>query len=524
MEFDPGIIDRRLLAALENADLAYYIWDLKEDRCVFCTSNLAKIHGMATVEDYLATRMTVEEDTVFVHPDDRAKYLAAFADLMERGMPFRADYRIVGRDGRTRHVRELETATEFENGVPVRAEGTIQDVTAAVELEEKLRQAQKLEAIGNLTGGIAHDFNNILAVMLGNLEMLKISSADDTSVELIEAAIEAGQRGADLTRKMLSFARRASLQPRPIDLNNLVRDAKDWSARVLPANIAIETSLSDGLWSIEADLNSAESAFLNLVVNARDAMPDGGKLTVETTNLELAAEGPETRGNGLPPGRYVVLSITDSGSGIPEDRLSLIFEPFFTTKPPGAGSGLGLSMIQGFMNQSGGEIRVTSAVGTGTTFSLYFPAHCGKVVPSAPEPGKTQWQGQTNPVRIGLVEDEPALLKVLSRILSDAGYIVCTAISGEDALQQFAAGEMCDLLITDIVMPGSVDGPELAARLREAHPALPVVYISGYAKEAVDHYGDARPSPDDIRLMKPVDRDSLIEAIERAITKAGSNC
>ncbi len=395
------------------------------------------------------------------------------------------------------------------------------DVTEQVEKERELEhqkevsdRAHKQQSIGQLTGGVAHDFNNLLAVIMGNLELLRDDLVDPVMIEKVDAGINATKRGADLTRSMLAFAKKARLQPQPINLNALVSETRNWAGRTLPKSIEIETSLLAGLWTIEADPASTESALLNLILNARDAMPDGGKLTIETANIRIEQPYLDARNVEIQPGRYTMLAVSDTGLGIPAEHLSQIFEPFFTTKAPGSGSGLGLSMIQGFMEQSGGTAQVYSEPGEGTTFKLYFPAKnrdLGRNAERQP-PAPNLPSGNLN---ILLVEDEEDVRTVLAAVIDRAGYHVTQARSGDEALEIFEATPEFDLLVTDIVMPGSLQGTGLSKALRQLKPSLPVVFMSGYASEATVHGNGLRP--EDIRLMKPVQRREFLSAVVEAL-------
>lgn len=383
--------------------------------------------------------------------------------------------------------------------------------------EKKLRQSQKMEAIGQLTGGIAHDFNNLLAIVLGNLELAEETGVSDNLKPLISAAKDATMRGGELTRNMLSFARQASLTPDEIDLNSVVKDINTWAARVLPETIEVDTSLLAGLWKVVADPTSTQNAFLNLVINARDAMPEGGKITVETSNMRIGDDYIEERLEDLEPGRYVMLAVSDTGTGIPPEDLEQIFDPFFSTKETGKGSGLGLSMVMGFMKQSGGTVRVYSEKGEGTSFKLFFPA--STAAPNiAARIAKDQVITPTPGARILLVEDEQGVMDVLTEVLTSAGYNITTARSGDEAYEIFTRLGTVDLVVTDIVMPGQLQGPTLVKKLRSLQPELPAIFMSGYANEATVHGNGLRP--EDVRLMKPIPRKDLIAAIEACIEGA----
>lgn len=380
-------------------------------------------------------------------------------------------------------------------------------------IEKQLLEAQNMEVIGRLTGGVAHDFNNLLAAVLGSLEILKMDADHAERDGLIESAIDATLRGADLTRNMLSFARRARLTPMVLNLNEIVVQTKSWIERTLPASIDVRTSIPDGLWEISADRASAESALLNLILNARDAMPEGGVLTVECDNVVLdeAVSGYGT--NEIQPGRYVMLAVSDTGCGIAQEIIDKVFDPFFTTKPTGMGTGLGLSMVQGFMEQSNGTVSAYSEAGVGTTFKLYWPVS---------EDGAQERAARSVPLepmatvrrRILVAEDSAEVLKAIVKALEGSGYIVHAAKSGDEAKALFDCGTPIDILLTDIVMPGELLGPELAKTLRAIEPGLPVVFMTGYANEAAVHGNGLRP--EDICLSKPVRLADLTTAIERS--------
>lgn len=372
---------------------------------------------------------------------------------------------------------------------------------------------QRLESIGRLTGGVAHDFNNILAIVLGNLEILLNRETDAGKRDTLEVAINATLRGSELTRNMLAFSRQAPLEAKVLDLNDVLRSSKNWVVRTIRENIIIESSFLAGLWKVKADESSTVSAFLNLVVNARDAMPSGGKITVETSNVRIDNDYIELRGEDIEPGRYVLVAISDTGIGIPAHEIEQVFEPYFTTKDPGDGTGLGLSMVVGFMKQSGGALRVYSEVGVGTTFKLYFPALTGAKY--SPPKIETPIAKLSKDAKLLLVEDESQILTVLSAVLSREGYSITIAKSGDEAAELFAEHPDFDIVITDIVMPGKLQGTTLSRHLRELRPELPVIFMSGYASEATVHGNGLRP--EDIRLMKPVRKRDLIEAIEKAL-------
>lgn len=456
-----------------------------------------------------------------LEPDDRDQMLGDLKTAAQSLGRLRRRCKISTKDGTVKWLDYHGNSVCIDNAY-IRTDSIILDVTAEVLAQTQLReqsalaiQAQKMESIGQLTGGVAHDFNNLLAVIVGNLELLGEELDNKDQLKMTQAAVGAALRGADLTGKMLAFARRSQLEPQTIDLNAIVRDTQNWAGRTLPANVTIETSLLAGLWPIKADQASTESALLNLILNARDAMPNGGRLTLATSNVRIDDDLDETRGDVLQPGSYVMLAVSDTGSGIDPKVLAFVFEPFYTTKAPGAGSGLGLSMVQGFMHQTGGTVRAVSEAGVGTTFKLFFPVGDTpeKADHGSPSHGTIQ---QPSGARILIAEDQSDVLEVLVQILTRAGYLVTAAPSGDQAKDVFKADPDFDMLLTDIVMPGRLQGTMLAHELRELKPDLPVVFMSGYASEAV---GDSDMRPEDIRLMKPVQKRDLLDAIEGLVSR-----
>lgn len=445
---------------------------------------------------------------------DRAKLRVAMNKAVESGGQFDCIHSIHRPDDTVITVVNSGEATLNADGKLVSFIGVMQDITRLTDMEDKLRQSQKMEAIGNLAGGMAHDFNNILAVVLGNLDLLQITSDPEKRERYVNNAVEAARNGANLTRSMLSFARRSPLEPMPIQLNDMIRDVVKWSGRLLPASIEVETSLLANLWQVEADRNLAQSALLNLLVNARDAMADGGKLTIETANVRIDDEYIDSHDEDLTSGRYVMLAISDTGEGMDELILNKIFDPFFSTKPSGKGSGLGLSMVLGFMKQSEGTVRVYSEVGIGTTFKLYFKVS----TKDTPEYRPTSDEASSDLIegsRVLLVEDNLVLLETLDEMLTEAGMRVTTANTGDDALATWSAERNFDLVITDIVMPGNLQGTHLAKAIRKQDAEVPFIFMSGYANEATVHGNGLQA--EDTRLMKPINRLDLLTAIAGAM-------
>jgi signal transduction histidine kinase len=354
-----------------------------------------------------------------------------------------------------------------------------------MEQQTQLHQAQKMEAVGQLTGGLAHDFNNLLTIVIGNLDTLE-SELDGNLAAQRSArdALNASLRGAELTRQLLAFSRRQQLQAEAVDLNRLVGGIVEMLRRTLGENIEIKPVLSDDLWMAEADPSQIESALVNLAVNARDAMPDGGQLTIETANKRLdeqyAAHNPEVK-----PGDYLLLAVSDSGTGIPPDVLSRVFDPFFTTKPVGKGTGLGLSMVYGFAKQSGGHAKIYSEVGHGTTVRLYLPRAKRDTESASPAVVTDQNQLFAKGEVVLAVEDNDEVRAVVVRHLGELGYKILVATNAAEAVNIVDGPEHIDLLFTDIVMPGKVTCQELVNRAQRARPDLRVLLTSGFSEAAV---------------------------------------
>lgn len=380
--------------------------------------------------------------------------------------------------------------------------GICQDVTDRESKDAQLRQAQKMEVVGQLTGGLAHDFNNLLAIIIGNLDMLDEEYASGAGAnELVKEALTAAVRGAELTRQLLAFSRRQPLSPRRVDLNRLVMEMASLWRRTLTEAIEVRIPPIDGIWPTHVDPSQLESALLNLVINARDAMPNGGILTIETANMTIAPgewyDGEEIE---IASGDYVVISVSDNGSGMPPHVAARVFEPFFTTKPVGQGSGLGLSMIYGFAKQSGGSVKIYSEAGVGTTVRLYLPRD-GVKDGEIPEVAALHPIASTGNERILLVEDNDAVRRVVARQLEELGYGVVTASNAADALQALADDDGIDLMFTDVVMAGGMNGFELGRQARICRPALKVLHTTGFTRP-IDDLSDAKGPPPHL-LTKP---------------------
>ena len=357
-------------------------------------------------------------------------------------------------------------------------------------VEEALRQAQKMEAVGQLTGGIAHDFNNLLQGISGSLQLIRTRVAQGRTAELdryIETATASADRAAALTHRLLAFSRRQTLDPKPTNLNQLVAGMEELFGRTVAPNIQIQMSFADKLWPTLCDPNQLESTLLNLVLNACDAMPDGGHLLIETENTVLL----DRRGapldwppRNVPPGDYVVLSVADSGMGMNPDVMARAFDPFFTTKPTGQGTGLGLSMIYGFVQQSGGHVRLRSEVGQGTTVAIYLPRHLEALGHEQDADAAADLSAATASAVVLVVEDEPGVRMVIVDVLAELGYTVLEAKDGQSGLLVLESRTRIDLLVTDVGLPGGMNGRQLADAARQRRPDLKVLFVTGYAENA----------------------------------------
>jgi signal transduction histidine kinase len=398
------------------------------------------------------------------------------------------------------------------------------EITERMAAEEQLRQAQKMEAIGQLTGGVAHDFNNLLTVILGGLDQMDRQLAklpDDNAVARLrrsrDMAQQACQRAATLTSRLLAFARRQALDPKPVDANRMVGGMAELLARTLGEQVQLEVVTAPGLWTAMADPSELESALLNLAVNARDAMPTSGRLTVETGNVFLdeayVAEIPEP----VPPGHYVMIAVSDTGCGMSADTVERVFEPFFTTKPLGQGTGLGLSQVYGFVRQSGGHVRIYSEVGQGTTVKLYLPRawEVDETAVGAP-PHAARADGGDEVILV--VEDHDDLRAYSVSVLKELGYRVMEASAGLAALERLDQAAHVDLLFTDVILPGGMDGRGLADEARRRRPGLKVLFTTGYTRNAIVHNGRLDPG---VQLVsKPFTFEALARKV-RAVLDGG---
>ena len=389
------------------------------------------------------------------------------------------------------------------------------DVTESRRLAEQLQQAQRMESLGQLTGGVAHDFNNLLTVILGNAETLAGQQPAGTPGKVMaEMIVAAAERGAALTQRLLAFARRQALEPRPTDVNRLLREFAPLLQRSLGAHIDMELVHAAGLWQAQVDPGQLEAALLNLVVNARDAMPNGGKLTIETANVRLD-DAYAAAHREVAPGQYVMLAVSDTGHGIPPDAMPRLFEPFFTTKEVGKGTGLGLPMVYGFAKQSRGHVAVYSEVDRGTTVRVYLPRVHRKAHHESPPPASLPTAGDGELVL--LVEDDPMVREFARGQVESLGYRVVEAGNGDEALQRLREHPEVAVLFTDVVMPGSMSGRQLADAARAMRPDLAVLHTSGYTENAIVHHG--RLDPGVLLLGKPYLRAELADKLRQALAR-----
>jgi signal transduction histidine kinase len=448
----------------------------------------------------------------------REGYAQAAADAQRRAAEVAAALDTAHRStARLNHELNVLNATLEER---VRTE-----IAERMKAEQALRQAQKMEAIGQLTGGVAHDFNNLLTVMMGSLDAMnrQLGGAPD-ALDLqrmrrsCSMALQAAQRAASLTARLLAFSRRQPLEPKPLNADRLIHSLADMLQRLLGETVKLEVVSTPGLWLALADPNELEHAVLNIVVNARDAMPEGGHLTLETANVYLDEDYLQSIPEPVQPGQYVMLSVTDTGHGMAPDTLEHIFEPFFTTKDAGKGTGLGLSQVYGFIRQSGGHVRVYSELGSGTTVKLYLPRLlAGESTPDAATAGSSAADVASGSESILVVEDDEAVRHYSTGVLRDLGYRVLETHNGASALELLRQNVRVDLLFTDVVLPDGMHGRELADEAQLLRPGLKILFTSGYSRNAIVHNG--RLDPGVSLLMKPFTHHQLARRIRTILDR-----
>ena len=454
-----------------------------------------------------------------VHPEDRAALAVTMAGGLERSGDLELEYRIVHPDGVVRSVLSRGHTYFDTDGKPTRRTGVAVETTKRRLLEEQLRQSQKMEAVGQLTGGLAHDFNNLLTGISGGLELMHLRMTQGRFGDLdryIIAAQGAAKRAAALTHRLLAFSRRQTLEPRVVDVNRLVAGIEDLIRRTIGPEIALEPLIgAAGLWPTLVDPGQLENALLNLCINAKDAMPDGGKITIETGHRWV--DHATGQGRDLPAGQYVTLCVSDTGTGMPAAVIARAFDPFYTTKPMGMGTGLGLSMVYGFAKQSHGDVRIYSEVGVGTMVCIYLPRHHGDADIEAPDTRPALDLRSTHDETILIVDDEPTVRMLVVDVLEDHGYHVLEAADGASALRILKSGARIDLLITDVGLPGGINGRQLANAARGSRDDMTVLFITGYAENAVLSHGHL--DRDMHVLTKPFAVADLVERVSRLLRK-----
>ena len=465
-------------------------------------------------------------------PDEADGWAELYGGVLRTGVPIRFERELVA-TGRYLELAAFRIEPASRRQVAVlfqditarkRAETAIQNLNETLEIriaeaiaerkqaEEALRQSQKMEAVGQLTGGIAHDFNNLLTGIIGSLELLETRLRQGRTSELhryVAVAQGASKRAAALTHRLLAFSRRQTLDAKPTDVNRLVMGIEELIRRTVGPQITLEVVTAVGLWPALIDASQLESALLNLCINARDAMPEGGRITIETANKWLDERSAKER--DLQPGQYLSVCVTDTGTGMTPDVIARAFDPFFTTKPLGQGTGLGLSMVYGFVLQSGGQVRIYSEVGNGTTMCLYLPRHYGDADEAAASTLATMGSRDSTGKTVLVVDDEPSVRMLVTEVLEEHGYSGIEASDGPSGLRILESDATIDLLITDVGLPGGLNGRQLADAARVTRPDLKVLFITGYAENAI--IGNGQLAPGMRVLTKPFVMTTLAERI-----------
>jgi PAS domain S-box-containing protein len=452
-----------------------------------------------------------------IHPEDRPRSLEVEHGMLAYRGHMTDEYRLRGKNGKYRWFLDTLVPRFSADGTYLGHIGVLIDIEDRRNLEEKLRHVQRLEVVGHLAGGIAHDFNNLLTVVIGNLDLIQSNPRDTEKVtRLSTSALQDAERGAELVHRMVAFSRQQTLNPLRLDLNELVARMSQMLRPSLSANIEIELKLAPEPCMAIADAGQVEDSLLNLALNARDAMPDGGKITIGTANVTLDS-GYAARDWDVKPGPYVMISVTDTGTGMTPEVQAQAVQPFFTTKEVGKGSGLGLSMVYGFVKQSGGHLDIYSEVGRGTTVKLYLPRSTDGVEPP-PKPDQASPTGGSETILV--VEDDELVRRYVVEQLRGLGYQILEAGTGAAALALAAEGRHFDLLFTDVMLPGGMLGPELLEEMHRRLPGLRALFSSGYSE---DHVLPRERRAGSVRLLqKPYNRQRLAEEIRAALdAKAG---
>ena len=538
-------VQRVQLALAAGAIIGTWFWDLTINRFTVDEA-FARAFGLDPALGRVG--LSPEQVVATVHPDDKPGLAAAIDEAIARGGAYAHQYRVRRADGRYYWLEANGRVDHAPDGTPLSFPGVLIDVEErrAVEAErdraaaalralnetleqriaertaelmhaeEQLRQSQKMEAVGQLTGGLAHDFNNLLIGITGNLELLGTRIGQGRLKDLdryVGAAQGSAKRAAALTHRLLAFSRRQTLDPRPTDVNRLVGGMEELIRRTVGPAVEVGVMGAAGLWPTLVDPPQLENALLNLCINARDAMPGGGRLSIETANHWLDQRAAHE--HDLQPGQYVSLCISDTGMGMPPEVAAKAFDPFFTTKPLGQGTGLGLSMIYGFVRQSGGQARIHSEPGQGTTVCLYLPRYLGDAdeVEAVPDLAGAPRAGQGETVLV--VDDEPTVRMLVTEVLEELGYAAVEAADGASGLRVLQSDVRIDLLVTDVGLPGGMNGRQMADAARISRPGLKVLFITGYAENAV--VGNGRLDHGMHVMTKPFAMEALASRIKELI-------
>lgn len=526
--------ERVRLALNAGALLGSFVWDVKNN-VLSADERFARTFSYPPEQDLSDLPQGFTESRV--HPDDLAWVQDRVSHSLQTGEPYNAEYRVLRADGSYLWVLASGACEFDEHGAPFRFPGVLIDiherkiaeesllkftrnleqrvadeVNARLAAEEQLRQSQKLEAIGGLTGGVAHDFNNLLQVIAGNLHLLARHEPDNANVQRrVSASLAAVERGAKLSSQLLAFARRQPLSPAVCDPQQIFDGVGELLQRALGETIQIDVQLPQDPWHINVDRNQLENAILNLAINARDAMKGEGTIVLSALNTRL--DNTFCAGKGIVAGDYVRVVVSDTGAGIPPQMLEQVFEPFFTTKADGQGTGLGLSMVFGFVKQSGGHVEIDSTVGEGTRVQLYFPRSLRPVIDETPGFDPQQGGGHET---ILVVEDNEAVRASAVELLREEGYRVLTAGNGDVAMQMLLQGIDVDLIFTDVVMPGLIKSSDLAAWAKVQTPAVPVLFTSGHTRDIISR--NHQLSPDTHLLGKPYGPEALLQMIRSVLS------
>jgi len=498
-------LSRRLLQAEEIANIGSWEVDLIENT-VYWSPQLYRIHGY---EPY-SFQPTIEQGIAAYHPDDQEMVRTTVSDAIDKGLPFQFEAIIIQPDGTERNVLSQGLIDFSSDGSPVSIFGVFVDRTAEKRQEQEITRSQRLDALGKFVGGVAHDFNNLLHVIMGNLEILEDLAETPEQKKRIENALVATTHGSEFTQSLLSFAKRAPLRAINVQPVETIEAMLPLLDRVLPSNVQLSFSTDGGAEGLFCDPTMLEACLMNLVINARDALPQGGSITIDLETIDIDQHVNAQLGASVPEGRFIVISVSDDGVGMSVNDLRRANEPFFTTKPSGKGTGLGLPRVLGFAEQSGGVFRLYSELGKGTSAKIILPVNLAPAKQTEREIFSQSFI-RLSGKRILLVEDQPEVRDVLTDIMVKAGLDVAVCVSGDEAYDLYGEKFDFDLLISDVVMPGNLQGPDLVRRLRSEGIAIPVIFISGYP-------GDSLLGPDHVRgtdvcITKPVSKELLLRTV-----------